>query len=203
MSFLEILGYVSSFLVAISLTMSSILRLRWMNLIGALTFATYGLLIKAYPVFAVNGFIVLANIYYLFKIYTAKESFRFVEIQKDSKYLEYFFDFCKKDILYFFPDFSFEPKENTKAFYLVRNLIPCGVLIGESNGEYFDISIDYVIPEYRDLKVGEHIYKRSLYYFKRQNYKYFRTEPITKAHTKYLQRMGFKKENDKYIKEII
>ena len=35
------------------------------NLIGALLFTAYGLIINAYPVAAVNAFIVLVNIYYL------------------------------------------------------------------------------------------------------------------------------------------
>ncbi len=42
----EIVGYVASILVAVSLLMRSILRLRVINLIGAITFVIYGLLIK-------------------------------------------------------------------------------------------------------------------------------------------------------------
>jgi len=47
---LELVGYAASALIAISLMMSSILRLRLINLAGAAAFATYGLLIRAYPV---------------------------------------------------------------------------------------------------------------------------------------------------------
>ena len=57
MDILQIIGYTGSVLVAVSLMMSNIVRLRWINLFGAGTFAIYGLLINAYPVFALNGFI--------------------------------------------------------------------------------------------------------------------------------------------------
>jgi hypothetical protein len=64
MSF-EMLGYLASVFVAVSLMMRSLTRLRVINLIGALLFTAYGLIISAYPVAAVNAFIVLVNIYYL------------------------------------------------------------------------------------------------------------------------------------------
>ena len=44
---LELLGYAASALIALSMTMSSILRLRLFNLAGALGFAIYGLCIGA------------------------------------------------------------------------------------------------------------------------------------------------------------
>ena len=62
---LEIVGYVASVLVAVSLMMSSILKLRIINLVGSAAFTVYGLLIGAYPVAAVNLLIVFINLYYL------------------------------------------------------------------------------------------------------------------------------------------
>ena len=61
----EIIGYIASALVAVSLMMSSILKLRVINLVGAALFTAYGLLIGAYPVAVMNLFIVLIDLYYL------------------------------------------------------------------------------------------------------------------------------------------
>lgn len=61
----EMLGYLASIFVAISLMMRSLNKLRVINLIGALLFTVYGLIISAYPVAVVNAFIVVVNIYYL------------------------------------------------------------------------------------------------------------------------------------------
>ena len=61
----EMLGYMASVFVAISLMMRSVTKLRVINLVGAVLFTAYGLMIAAYPVAVVNGFIVLVNIYYL------------------------------------------------------------------------------------------------------------------------------------------
>ena len=61
----ELIGYLGSILVAISLMMKSLLRLRIINLIGALFFTVYGVLLGAYPVAFVNGIIVFIDLYYL------------------------------------------------------------------------------------------------------------------------------------------
>jgi hypothetical protein len=62
-------------LILISLMMSSILRLRLINMVGAAGFSLYGLLIGAYPVAVLNGIIVVVNAYYLVRILRAKEHF--------------------------------------------------------------------------------------------------------------------------------
>lgn len=67
----EWVGYLASVVVAISLMMSNIKKLRWWNLVGAALFVAYGLAINAIPVALVNFFIVLIDAYYLIKLYRA------------------------------------------------------------------------------------------------------------------------------------
>lgn len=71
---LEWLGYLASVIVLISLLMSDILKLRWINLVGSSLFSLYGFLIGALPVGFMNFGIALINIYYLFKLYSNKEA---------------------------------------------------------------------------------------------------------------------------------
>ncbi len=78
------IGYFASGIIALSMTMNSIVKFRWINLIGATTFATYGFLIGAYPVMALNGFIVLVDIYYLSKIYSKSQLFDTLEVRGDN-----------------------------------------------------------------------------------------------------------------------
>ncbi|HSV76380.1 MAG TPA: hypothetical protein VLH37_05040 [Bacteroidales bacterium] len=64
-SILEWIGYIASVVVAVSLMMVSIVKLRWLNLVGSAVFSFYGFAIGAYPVGVLNLFIALVNIYYL------------------------------------------------------------------------------------------------------------------------------------------
>ena len=60
-------------MIVVSLLMKSILRLRVINLIGAIIFTIYGLLIKSYPVAASNGAIILIDLYYLYQMWKGKD----------------------------------------------------------------------------------------------------------------------------------
>jgi uncharacterized membrane protein len=68
-NYLELVGYLASVLVAISLMMLSLNKLRVINLSGSLLFTVYGFTNGAYPVAVLNAFIVLVNIFYLQKAF--------------------------------------------------------------------------------------------------------------------------------------
>jgi len=74
MSTVEIMGYAASIMVAISLTMKDIVKLRVLNFIGCGLFSAYGLMIDALPVVATNGFIACVNVYFLMKMYQEKKA---------------------------------------------------------------------------------------------------------------------------------
>jgi hypothetical protein len=63
---IEWLGYTASLLIAISLMMSSLVKLRLINTLGAICFTVYGFMIGAMPVALINLFIIFVNSYYLY-----------------------------------------------------------------------------------------------------------------------------------------
>jgi hypothetical protein len=112
---IEWVGYGASVLVAVSLLMSSIIRLRWYNTAGSILFSIYGYVIGALPVAIINSFIIIINIYYLYRLYSEKENFRIMEISKDDSYLISFFSYYKDDIKKLFPDFQDRLQESRKV----------------------------------------------------------------------------------------
>lgn len=201
-NWLEWLGYVSSVLVAVSLLMSSIIKLRWYNLVGSLAFAVYGFLINALPVALINTIVVFINIYYLIKIYTAKEFFKLIEIEEDSKYLQSYFEYYRSDMKKFFPDFKFSLEGAELHFCILRNMAAAGLFIArEYDKESLAIDLDYVVPEYRDFKIGKFIFDDNEKYFKDKGYKRLISVSPNKLLDVYLKKMGFKEtlENGKRI----
>ena len=65
---LEWIGYIASMIVLVSLLMSSIKKLRWINMVGALIFGAYGFMIGSMPTGIMNLGIVIIDIYYLSKL---------------------------------------------------------------------------------------------------------------------------------------
>lgn len=82
MQWTEWIGYAGSLLIAASLLMNNIWRLRWINLAGGLLFTVYGLCLRSYPVFLLNAFIAGADAYYLYRISTRCDYFSLVRIAR-------------------------------------------------------------------------------------------------------------------------
>lgn len=191
-NWLEWLGYLSSVIVAVSLLMSSIIKLRWYNLAGSILFAVYGYMIHAIPVALINTIIVFINIYYLYKIYTEKEYFKLIEINENSKYIQSFFDYYKDDIQKYFPDFKFTVDDTSVSFYILRNMVAAGIFIAtEHDKESLLINLDFVMPEYRDFKIGKFIFEDNERYFLQKGYKKLFCYASNNEQSVYLKKMGF------------
>ncbi|MBS4537414.1 YgjV family protein [Clostridium sp. D2Q-11] len=206
-NWLEWLGYIASFIVLVSLLMSSVIKLRWINLLGSSIFALYGFLIGALPVAVMNLGIVVINIYYLFKMYKSKDYFKILPIDMDSKYFNYFLDFYKEDILTYFSKSKFDIKDSIISIYVLRNMVPAGVFIAtEYDSNTLKIELDYVISEYRDFKIGNYIFESEKNYFLDKGYNRFISLSLNNKHDRYLEKMGFTKitedGNDYFVKEI-
>ena len=188
---IEIFGYLASVLVAVSLMMSAILKLRIINLIGAAFFSVYGFIIGAYPVGFLNGFIALVDIYYLIEIFSAKEYFRTLHVRPDSEYVKYFLDFHSSDIKKFIPSFDFNIAAHSDVILLLRNSVPAGIVYSEFiNEDSLFVKLDYVIPGYRDFKLGKYVYPKI---FSDKKVKNIFSDPGNKQHEQYLKKMGFEK----------
>ena len=205
MDTLQIIGYAASIIIALSMTISSIVKFRWVNLSGAFTFSLYGFLIGAIPVGILNGFIVAVDIYYLYTIYARKELFDTLEIRENNRYLLKFLEFHAAEIDKFFPGFSYKPEMNTISFFVLRNMAVAGVFLAHiENEDTLHVGLDYVIPEYRDYKNGKFIYHRLRTYFKEKGIKKVQTKAHSKAHQKYLKKIGFKQnETGLYEKNLL
>jgi Bacterial inner membrane protein len=191
-NFYEVIGYVASALVAISLMMTSILKLRLINLVGSTCFTIYGLLIGAYPVAVVNFLIVLINLYYLYEAYHTREYFKLLAVSPESEYLQYFLRFYDEEIKRFLPGFSYRPDAGQIVFFVLRNLVPAGLLIARPfEGDSILIDLDFVIPGYRDFKVGRFVFEEKAEVFKERGIRKVYSRPGTEKHAEYLRSMGF------------
>lgn len=205
---LEIIGYCGSLLISVSLMMSSIKRLRWINIFGASTFATYGLLVQAYPVFLLNTFITIVDLFYLLKINRSKDYFELFHINMfESPFLKRFLDFYREDIKKFFPDFKLQQKKDCRIVFILRNLSPVGLFIAEQvSKETLEIKLDYVVFNYRDLKSAHFLYHKSREDFQKLEIKKFVIYSKVAAHIKYLKKIGFADDKNKgtgwYIKDV-
>lgn len=154
-----LIGYVGSALVVTSLAMRSILKLRLIGLAGALTFVVYGYLIGAWPIVWTNVVIVLIHLHFLREIRKTDEYFKVLAVRTVSNYLRYFLDHFAEDIERAWPGFEYEPEEDTLTLFILRDLVPAGLFVANVlDGDTLELKLDYVIPGYRDFKIGRYLY---------------------------------------------
>jgi GNAT superfamily N-acetyltransferase len=195
----QLLGYAASILIAVSLLMRSIVRLRVINMLGAATFSVYGFLIGAYPVGILNMMTTVINIVQLARLQRRREIFRTLEIRTDSPYLRYFLDFQADDIRRFFPNFRYDyeaPEEGRLVVLVLRDLVPAGMLLGTIHGDRLDVHLDYVVPQFRDLKVGRFLFRDEIDFFRSRGIREIVSTADTREHAEYLARVGFERNPD-------
>jgi hypothetical protein len=193
---LEWIGYVASLIVLISLLMSSIKKLRWINLLGSAIFGVYGFFIGSLPVGFMNIGIAAINIYYLVKMYRSSDFFKVLPIDTNTKYLNYFLSFYKGNISQYM-ELSIEKINNADiSFFILRNMLPAGIFVcSKHNEKTLKIELDYVVPEFQDFKIGNFVFETQKQYFLEQGYSRFIFTTQNKKHMNYLRKMGFKEDS--------
>lgn len=189
----EVVGYVASAFIVLSLLQKSILRLRLIGLAGSLTFIAYGLLIGAIPIAAVNVLTASIHIWYLRKLLTRpNEVFQILHVSPESRYLQAFLDHHGQDIARYQPEFTLDPALHDLTAFVLRDLVPAGLLIGSttSPGDV-DLALDYAIPAYRDFRMGRWVFSDESGLFAERDGHTVRAVATTPDHATYLRRMGF------------
>lgn len=193
LSWLEGLGYLASIIIMTSMLMSSIVKLRWINLLGSFLFTLYGFLIGALPVGFLNGFIVIINLVHLFRMYKRKEYFKLLEIKPNDRYFMNFLVYYKEEIEKLFPSFDPERSEAHISIFILRNMAIAGVFLARETEkpETLEVILDFVIPEYRDFKLGRFLFYDNKSYFTSRGYRVILATSRTEEHARYLRKMKF------------
>jgi len=201
----EWFGYLASLVVLISLTMSSIIKLRVINFIGCLLFASFAYFIDSVPTIFMNLSIACINVYFLYQILRTKEEFKIISASANSEYFQHFIDINRQEI-----SKQIDIKKLASAdtsFYMLRDNNIAGVLAGtkDENG-VFELMLDYVVPKYRDYKLGDYYYNSHPEFIKAKGINTIRAHADHKEHSFYLEKTGFKLESENqphiYIKKL-
>lgn len=199
---IDLLGYVASFIILVSLTMKSLVKLRWINAIGSVLFVAFAVLTRSYPTIVMNCGIVLIDLAFVWRLTRRRTDYALVKAERGSAYLDYFYKKHRKEIDSIFGEGAFE---ESKGFsYFVCDGEIAGIFgWRENTPTECQILIDFVTPRYRDTKIGSWFFERQLPAFREKGYLRFVYRDVGKEHWKYLERIGFKHESiGNFSKEI-
>lgn len=194
---IEIVGYLGSALVIVSMLMTSVVKLRVINMIGSVIFAAYALCIHSYPTAAMQGALIIINIVNLRKLLNTKKEYSIVKQSEPQAFSDFFISQNKDDIKKIFPDFVEVQAED--EVYLICNHSDCaGILVASKSDNTLQVSLDYTTPAYRDTSVGKFLYKT----LKEEGIKKLRANTPVELHARYLLKMGFRQNQDSFEKDL-
>lgn len=186
----DLIGYVASALVVLSLMMHSVVRLRVVSLIGGIVFVVYGLLIEAWPIVVTNAAVALVNVWHLVKVVGSRHDIGAVPISADAPFLTDFVSSHLADIRRTQPGFEWvDPKSLT--FMLMREHLPAGAFVGKVTGSRLEVELDYVVEAYRDYRIGQWLYGPGAKVFRDRGITEIVARAITPIHHSYLDACGF------------
>ena len=170
--------------------MSSVKKLRIVNLVGSIFMFTYGFMISAVPVMIMNVGILTINLYYLRQMYQTKDYFKVLRVEKDDEYLKNFINFYDAYIREAMGRVPLE--DNDFRYFILRDMIPAGLFMArKKDAKTLEITLDFVTPKYRDFKTGMYVFNQMASTFRNEGYERFITETNNPKHIKYLKRMNF------------
>lgn len=204
-AWIEAFGLLASVVVAVSLTMRNLTRLRQINLVGSIAFAAYGLLIGSWPVFALNAFIALVNLRFLRRaaLEAARpETFEILPVDPAADaHARRFLAHHLADIRRFFPSFDPDPIRGTlagaEACFILRGTLPVSLVAyrrgppGPDGSVPVELLLDYAVPAYRDYKNARFFLDSAAPRIAAGASAVLTAVSEAPAHAAYLRRLGF------------
>ena len=195
--FVEVFGIFASFIILVSLLMSSVKRLRLVNLFGSIFMLVYGIMISALPVVIMNVGIMIINLYYLKEMIKVQDYFKVLPVAKEDEYLKNFINYYEEDIIKAIEKIPVE--DNDYRYFILRDLVPAGLFMAKKkDAKTLTITLDFVTPKYKDFKTGNYVFTQMAHTFRDAGFTLFETTTKDKQHMQYLKRMNFtefKEEN--------
>jgi len=191
---LEWIGYIASAIIALSLLITNVWHFRWVNLVGAVLFSIYGLMIGAIPVALMNALIAGIDVFFIVQMTNRVDYFHYLTVTyKDSPFLRYFLRYYTRDIGFHFPRFSQDKlSPDQKYTFILRNAVSVGLFSYHQEGDCAVIDLDYTIPAYRDLKNTRYLIRDALAEeFAAQGIKRLCTYSTVPKHINYIKKLGF------------
>ena len=129
---IELVGYIGSALILVSMLMTSVFRLRVINMTGSAIFTIYALIIHSYPTALMNICLVIINLRFLWKMSHHENDFELVEVKNDDAFLLYGLNKYGEDIRKCFPHIDIRPEEADACYLTCTEGTPVGFFLGRT-----------------------------------------------------------------------
>lgn len=200
---IEALGYLASLIILVSLTMKSIVKLRWINAAGSLLFVAFAYMTRSFPTVFMNVAIVAIDVWFVLRLSHGRSEYRMVPAERDSGLLLFFHETNKGELDSLFGPTAFNDAARF-SWYLCDNEVAGLFAWRETAPGECRIYIDFVTARYRDTRIGRYFFDSNLSSFREQGYRTLVYRDVGSRHWDYLRKIGFREDDPGcFVKEIV
>lgn len=207
MPVLEIVGWLGSALLVLSLAQTRVVRFRVLNMVASLVLTAYNAIIQVWPMAAVNAVLVGINVWILVGLLRRRHDARTydaVPMAVDEPFLRRLLERHRDDIAALDPDAPADPAASADHAFVVSTADEVvGVVLsrdGDVPGEQ-RVVLDYVLPPFRDFTPGEFVFRPDGP-FARLGTRRVVVDRAAPASQRYLEAVGFRPEGDRQVLDL-
>lgn len=205
MPLLEIIGWIGSALVVVSLMQARVLRFRWMNFAGSIIAAGYNAWVGIWPFAVMNAVIAVIDAYWLWRLTRERHDaavYQVVPVGAGDRYLRHVVGVHAADIARYYPSFTADGPAARWAYLVLRGDETVGMVVVRDAGDGVgEVELDYVTPRFRDFAPGEFVYRRSGA-FAEAGLRALVVAPDARDTGDYLERVGFRREDGRWRRDV-
>lgn len=203
MNWIEVVGWVGSAILVVSLLQTRLLRLRVVNLVGCVVLLAYNAVIQVWPMVGLNVVLAAINVFYLWRMLRTRHddrTYAVVEVRPEDAYLNHVLTVHQDDIARTNPRFGFDPESADTAYLVLRGDETVGVVLARDAGvDTAEVLLDWVTPAYRDFSPGEFVFRDSGLFSGRGVRRVLTPEGMRNP---YYGRIGFRAEGDRWVLDV-
>ena len=163
MSWVDVLGWLGSALLVVSLLQARVLRFRVLNLAACLSLVVFNSLVQVWPMVGMNVATSAINLWFLVRLLRDRHdesAFDVLQVRPDDAYFQHFLRVHHTDIGRTHPAFAGTEPDDL-AFQVEKGDETVGVVLVRRDGDVARVQLDYVTPRFRDFSPGEFVWRRS------------------------------------------
>lgn len=185
-----------------------VLRFRWMNFVGAFIATIYNGIIGIWPFAFMNAAITIIDAYWLLRLYRERHDetiYSVLALDPEDAYLQHVLAIHAADISQHQPDFTAHSTSDDgerSTFLVTHGDEAVGVVAVKHQGAGVGlVELDWVKERFRDFAPGEFVY-RSSGALTDAGFSRLEIENHAALDPAYLQRVGFRTEDSRWVREL-
>lgn len=196
-TWIELFGYLGSAMVVASMLMTSVVRLRVINMIGSVISGTYAMIIGSFPLALMNFCLIAINAFNLHQLLKTKRNYDLLPAKPGDTVILYFLKKNLSDIQRYFPEYKLQTPADV-AYMVFCDDAPAGVFLAQRVRQgQLEVTLDYTTQAYRDCSVGAFLYSELMRSGVNRLLVSGQNSP---EHAAYLRKMEFEEKNGVFTK---